>query len=146
MLLAACGAKARPARPPEPSPPKDASADAHADAAVDAGPDALALVTLRRDELAPGARELATGELRSPSEPELRLPKLDVTTCLRVAFRAEAPAKVTLLDARGRALGEADAAEGALGPSGPVCLTAGDSPTVRVEGGGRVRVVVWASP
>jgi len=146
FFLAACGGPTRRARPPSPPVVRDAGADASRDAAADAGPDALALLTERRDELAPGARQILATDADPSREPEIPLPKADVATCVRVAFDAEAPTKLTLVDASGRTLGAADGTSGAIGESGPVCFRAGGAPVLRLDGGSHVRVVVWATP
>ena len=145
ITVAACGPAKR-ARPPQ-TITREAGADASArDAAIEAGPDRLALLAARADELAPGARELAREDLDATRERELKLGKLDASACLRAAFDADAPTKISLVDAHGRALGGADGTEGAIGAAGPVCFRAGDAPAFRFEGSSRVRIVVWSTP
>lgn len=144
IAIAACGGQT--VRPARPTPVRDAGADVAKDAAIEAGPDELALLEAKHEELAPGARETTHAEIDLARTRELALGPFDADTCVRAAFHAGAPTAITLVDAKGIVLAKADAAEGALGPSGPICVRKGDAATFHFDGESRLQIVVWATP
>lgn len=145
--LAACGAKARDARP-LPPPADSVAPSSESSARVVPPPPPLAsfdVLASRQVRLAPGMQEILRGETAAP------LPKVERDTCVRIAFAAGAGAgsRVALVTKEGASLAvSAGEAEGALGERGPVCFHASDEPRVQVSGtgdAGVVRYVVWAA-
>jgi hypothetical protein len=68
--------------------------------------------------------------------------------CVRVAFAAQAPVAVELVDERGGVLGAVDATtQGVIGEKGPVCVRSGDAVFALVSpAGSTVAFVAWAAP
>jgi hypothetical protein len=125
---------------------------APADAAVASRvvPDVATLAS-RASRLAPRMRELARLDPAPARSPDL-LAAATSDTCLRVAFAANRPVRVRLVDRDDMPRGDAaEGTDGAVPPLGPACAVRGDPLTLHVEplaGEGPdvlVRAVVWAS-
>jgi hypothetical protein len=141
-MVVACGG-ARVANTPKRAPPVEAGV-VTLDAAVEAGPNKLEVLAAKHDTLARGMREILRREVDAAHESEIALPHFEADTCIRVAFDADAPTVVDLKTTM--TVASLDAAEGALGPSGPVCFRRTDAAVIHFTGQSHVNVVVWASP
>lgn len=116
------------------------------DAAIEAGPNKLELLAAKHARLAPGTRELQKTEIDLGRDHEIGMPAFDADTCIRIAFDADAPTEVVLVDSHAMKLGTMDGTSGAIGATGPVCFHKGDTATIRFNGQSHARVVIWASP
>lgn len=96
----------------------------------------------QQQRVAPGMHELSRSETSA-----FPLPKTERDECVRVAFAADAPVRVTLVASDGTTLARAEPTmAGLLDVHGPICFHADARPALRVDGDAGVRYVVWAAP